>query len=254
MHVRMYTHTHTHTHTLLTCHKKKTPALSPRRTGLTRFFINYKFHSSPSRRPQGKRLFAQDNDRVHHAYSTRETIPPWCTSLHDTAQKLQNRQGIYSRLSLRLSSHSYIFFFFLTATLKSKAKTPIGHHGIKRRSSVALRSPHKTFSRHFTGKIKKPLRGTRNSVHHWPGPPCNQITGLNGTRFENKTKDMVWPVWLRQPLAQRFQEKPFLKPKKWQPGLRRYSLHSFIHLSSILHWAWGMDMKCDPVLILKKLT
>lgn len=37
-------------------------------------------------------------------------------------------------------------------------------------------------------------------------------------------------------------------------GLRRYSLHSFIHLSSILHWAWGMDMKCDPVLILKKLT
>ena len=113
MHVRMYTHTHTHTHThtLLTCHKKKTSALSPRRTGLTRFFINYKFHSSPSRRPQGKRLFAQDNDRVHHVYSTRETIPPWCTSLHDTAQKLQNRQGIYSRLSLRLSSHSYIFFF-----------------------------------------------------------------------------------------------------------------------------------------------
>ena len=47
---------------------------------------------------------------------------------------------------------------------------------------------------------------------------------------------------------------PSLKPKKWQPGLSRYSLHSFIHLSSILHWAWGMDMKCDPVLILKKLA
>lgn len=38
--------------------------------------------------------------------------------------------------------------------------------------------------------------------------------------------------------------------KQIQPSF----IHSFIRLSSILHWAWGMDMKCDPVLILKKLA